>query len=136
MLMPKRTKFRKQQRGRNRGKATRGNKISFGSFAMQALEGCHITSRQIEAARKTISRNVVRGGKVWIRVFPDKVITARPADTRMGKGKGAPVHWVAVIKPGKVIFEMAGVDKELAQKAFKMAGYKLPCKTRFMSLED
>ncbi len=136
MLMPKRTKYRKQQRGRNRGEATRGNKISFGSFGIQALEGCQITSRQIEAARKTISRQVVRGGKVWIRIFPDHVITSRPADTRMGKGKGAPLHWVAVVRPGKILFEMAGIDKELAKKALKMAGYKLPCKTRFIALEE
>lgn len=136
MLMPKRTKYRKQQRGRNRGEATRGNKISFGSFGIQSLEGCQITSRQIEAARKTINRQVVRGGKVWIRIFPDHVLTSRPADTRMGKGKGAPSHWVAVVRPGRVLFEMAGVDQELAKKALKMAGYKLPCKTRFISLEE
>jgi large subunit ribosomal protein L16 len=134
MLMPKRTKYRKHQRGKNRGKATRGNKVSFGDYGMQALERCHLTSRQIEAARKAITRHIIKGGKLWIRIFPDHVITARPADSRMGKGKGSPVFWVAVIKPGKMLFELSGLDTDSAKKAVISAGHKLPCKVRFVSL--
>jgi large subunit ribosomal protein L16 len=136
MLMPKRTKYRKQQRGRNKGKATRGNKIAFGDFAIQALENCHITSRQIEASRKAISRHIIKGGKIWIRIFPDHVITARPADTRMGKGKGAPAFWVAVVKTGKVLFEIAGVSEEVARASLRSAAFKLPCKTRIVSMSE
>jgi len=136
MLMPKRTKYRKQQRGRNRGKATRGNKISFGEFAIQAMENCHITSRQIEATRKAISRHIIKGGKVWIRMFPDHVITARAADTRMGKGKGQPAYWVAVVKAGKILFEIAGVTEEVARASLRSAAFKLPCKTRIVMMDE
>lgn len=136
MLMPKRTKYRKQQRGRNKGKATRGNKISFGDYAIQALENCHITSRQIEASRKAISRHIIKGGKIWIRIFPDHVITARPADTRMGKGKGAPAFWVAVVKTGKILFEIAGVNEETAKASLRSAAFKLPCKTRVVTMKE
>ncbi len=136
MLMPKRTKFRKQQRGRNKGKATRGNKISFGDYGIQSLENCYITGRQIEAARKAISRQVLKGGKIWIRIFPDKVFTARAADTRMGKGKGAPLYWAAKVKTGTMLFEMGGVTNEIALKSLRSAGFKLPCKTRIISLHE
>ncbi len=131
MLMPKRVKWRKQQRGRLRGMATRGSKISFGEFGLQAMEPGWITSRQIEAARVAISRSLGRGGKVWIRVFPDKPVTIKPAETRMGKGKGNPEYWVSVVKPGRVMFEIEGVPKESAQLAIKLAGRKIPIKTRF-----
>ena len=136
MLMPKRTKYRKQHRGRMKGKAGRGNTLSFGEFGLQALEPCWMTSRQIEAARRAIVRHVKRGGKLWIRVFPDKPVTARAAETRMGKGKGAVDHWVAVVKPGRMIFEIAGVQEEAAREAMRLASHKLPIKTRFVSREE
>nr|YP_009397689.1 ribosomal protein L16 [Dipterosiphonia australica]ARW66875.1 ribosomal protein L16 [Dipterosiphonia australica] len=132
MLSPKRTKFRKQHRGRMRGNASKGNTIVFGEYALQATEPTWLTSRQIEATRRTITRYVKRGGKLWIRVFPDKPVTARPAETRMGSGKGAPEYWVAVIKPGHIIFEIAGVPENVAQQAMHLASYKLPIKTKFI----
>jgi len=132
MLMPNRVKHRKVQKGRVKGKATRGNTVSFGEFGLQALEGAWITSRQIESARVAITRHVKRGGKIWIRMFPDKPVTKKPAETRMGKGKGAPEAWVAVIRPGKVLFEIEGVPRELAQRAMHLAGAKLPIKTQFV----
>jgi len=132
MLSPKRTKFRKQHRGRMKGSASKGNKVIFGEYGLQALEPTWLTSRQIEATRRTITRHVKRGGKIWIRVFPDKPITARPAETRMGSGKGAPEYWVLVIKPGHIIFEISGIPKSLAQKAMQLASYKLPMKTKFI----
>ena len=132
MLSPKKTKFRKQHRGRMKGKACRGNKIVFGEYGIQALEPIWLSSKQIEATRRTITRYVKRGGKLWIRVFPDKPVTARPAETRMGSGKGAPEYWVAVIKPGHILFEIAGVTENTAQQAMKLAGYKLPIKTKFI----
>jgi len=132
MLSPKKTKFRKQHRGRMTGKASKGNQIIFGDFALQALEPIWLTSRQIEATRRTITRYVKRGGKLWIRVFPDKPVTARPAETRMGSGKGSPEYWVAVIKPGHILFEINGVPVKLAKEAMKLASYKLPIKTKFI----
>lgn len=135
MLMPSRLKHRKMQRGRNRGTAHRGTTVAFGEFGLQAIEPYWLDSRQIEAARRVITRYVRRGGKVWIRVFPDKPITKKPAETRMGKGKGAPDHYVAVIKPGHVIFELAGVPQEMAKEAMRLASYKLPFKTRFLVRE-
>ena len=136
MLMPKRTKYRKQHRGRMRGKAGRGNTLSFGDYGLQALEPCWMTSRQIEAARRAIVRSLKRGGKLWIRVFPDKPVTARVAETRMGKGKGAVEHWVAVVKPGRVIFELAGVSEPAAREAMRLASHKLPIKTRVVTREE
>ncbi|MEE9168893.1 MAG: 50S ribosomal protein L16 [bacterium] len=136
MLMPKRVKYRKQQRGRMRGKATVGARISFGSYALKALEPAWITSRQIEAARIAITRHVKRGGKLWIRIFPDKPVTKKPLETRMGKGKGSPEFWVAVVKPGRILFEMEGVPAEVAKEAMRLASHKLPIKTRFVSAED
>ena len=133
MLMPKKTKYRKLQRGRNRGKATSGNTIAFGDFAIQALEGHWITDRQIEAARRAMTRSIKRGGKVWVRIFPDKSITKLPAETRMGKGKGDPEQWVAVVKPGHVLFEIAGIDEAVAREALKLAAYKLPIKTKVLT---
>nr|YP_009314775.1 Ribosomal protein L16 [Neoizziella asiatica]SCW23230.1 Ribosomal protein L16 [Neoizziella asiatica] len=133
MLSPKRTKFRKQHRGRMKGIASKGNKIAFGDYALQALEPVWLTSRQIEATRRTITRYVKRGGKLWIRVFPDKPVTARPAETRMGSGKGAPEYWVAVIKPGHILFEMNGVPEKAAKEAMHLASYKLPIKTKFIT---
>jgi large subunit ribosomal protein L16 len=133
MLMPKRTKFRKQHRGRMRGVATRGNAVSFGEYGLKALEPGWITSRQIEASRVAMTRTVKRGGKLWIRVFPDKPVTQKPAETRMGKGKGAPEFWVAVVKPGRILFELEGVPERLARQAMDMASAKLPIKTRFVS---
>lgn len=133
MLSPKRTKFRKQHRGRLTGKASKGNTIAFGDYALQALEPVWLTSRQIEATRRTITRYVKRGGKLWIRVFPDKPVTARPAETRMGAGKGAPEYWVAVIKPGHILFEINGVPAQAAKEAMKLASYKLPIKTKFIT---
>lgn len=133
MLSPKKTKFRKQHRGRMKGVASKGNCIAFGDHALQALEPTWLTSRQIEATRRTITRYVKRGGKLWIRVFPDKPVTARPAETRMGSGKGAPEYWVAVIKPGHILFEITGVPRETAQQAMKLASYKLPIKTKFIT---
>lgn len=133
MLSPKRTKFRKQHRGRMRGYASKGNTIIFGEYGLQANEPTWLTSRQIEATRRTITRYVKRGGKLWIRTFPDKPITARPAETRMGSGKGAPEYWVSVIKPGHILFEIAGVPKNVAEQAMKLASYKLPIKTKFVT---
>ena len=131
MLQPKRTKFRKQMKGRNRGLAYRGSDVSFGDFALQATERGRITGRQIEAARMAIQRSVKRGGKLYIRVFPDKPVSKKPLETRMGKGKGAVDHWVAVIKPGKVLYEIEGVTEEQARTAFRLAGVKLPLATQF-----
>lgn len=132
MLMPKRVKWRKQQRGRRKGMASRGANISFGEYGLQALEPGWITNRQIEAARIAITRALGRGGKVWIRVFPDKPLTVKPAETRMGKGKGNPEYWVAVIKPGRIMFEIEGVPRDSAQRAIKLASQKLPIKVRFV----
>nr|YP_010728705.1 50S ribosomal protein L16 [Phymatolithon calcareum]WEA76853.1 50S ribosomal protein L16 [Phymatolithon calcareum] len=133
MLSPKKTKFRKQHRGRMCGKSCKGNTIAFGDYALQSLEPVWLTSRQIEATRRTITRYVRRGGKLWIRVFPDKPITARAAETRMGSGKGNPEYWVAVIKPGHILFEIKGVSEKDAQQAMKLASYKLPIKTQFIT---
>ncbi|HUH66288.1 MAG TPA: 50S ribosomal protein L16 [Syntrophales bacterium] len=135
MLMPKRVKYRKVQRGRMSGKATRGSVVAFGEYALQAAECGWITSRQIEAARVAMTRHVKRGGKIWIRVFPHKSITKKPAETRMGKGKGAPEGWVAVVKPGAVLYEMEGVSEEVAREAFRLAAHKLPIATKFLSRE-
>lgn len=132
MLMPKRVKYRKQQRGRLKGKASRGNTLEFGDYGLQALEPCWLTARQIEAARRAIVRFVRRTGKLWIRVFPDKPITRKPAETRMGSGKGNVDQWVAVIKPGRIIFELAGVKEEDAEEAFRLAAHKLPIKTQIV----
>ena len=131
-LMPKRTKYRKVQKGRNRGKATRGNKVSYGEYGIQALEAGMITSNQIESARIAMTRHVKRGGKVWIKLFPDKPITKKPAETRMGKGKGAVEFWVAPVKPGRIMFEMSGVAEPVARRALELAAYKLPIKTKFV----
>src|SRR4030042_804730 len=133
MLMPKRVKFRKLQRGRMSGKATRGNTVAFGEYALQATECGWITARQIEAARVAMTRHVKRGGKIWIRIFPDKPITKKPAETRMGKGKGAPEAWVAVVKPGRVLFEMEGLEEKGAREAMTLAGHKLPIRTKFVA---
>jgi large subunit ribosomal protein L16 len=135
MLSPRRTKFRKQQRGRMRGLATRGSSLNFGEFGLQALEPSWITSRQIEASRRAMTRYIRRGGKIWIRVFPDKPVTMRPAETRMGSGKGAPEFWVAVVKPGRILFEIAGVSEEVAREAIRLASFKLPIKTKFIMRE-
>src|SRR5512137_623638 len=135
MLSPHRTKFRKQQRGRMKGNATRCTEVSFGDFGLMALEQHWITNRQIEAARIAITRHVKRGGKVWIRIFPDMPYTKKPAETRMGKGKGNPEYWVAPVKPGTVMFELGGVSREIAEEAMRRAGSKLPIKTRFLSRE-
>ncbi len=132
MLMPKRVKFRKTQKGNRRGKAGRGHLVAFGSFGMKAMEAAWITDRQIEAARIALTRFMKRDGKVWIRIFPDKPVTKKPAETRMGKGKGAPEYWVAVIQPGKIMFEVDGVTAEVAEEAFRLATHKLPIKTRFV----
>ena len=136
MLSPKRVKYRKQQKGKIRGKASRGNTISFGDFGLQTLEPGWITNRQIEAARVAMTRHIKRGGKVWIRIFPDKPITSKPAETRMGKGKGNPEGWVAVVKPGRVMFELEGVEESVARRALELAAAKLPVKTRFLIRED
>ena len=133
MLMPKRVKYRKQMRGRMRGKAYRGSEVTFGEFGLQALEPAWVTNRQIEAARVAITRSIKRGGKVWIRVFPDKPVTKKPAETRMGKGKGAPDHWVAVVRPGKILFEMEGVTLQEAEEALRLAAHKLPLRTRIVT---
>ena len=133
MLMPKKVKYRKQMRGRMRGAAMRGNKLSFGDFGLQALTPGWITARQIESARIAITRHVKRGGKVWIRIFPDKPITKKPAETRMGKGKGSPEYWVAIIRPGKILYELSGVPEEMAMEALKLAAYKLPFATKVIS---
>ena len=132
LLAPSRTKYRRQHRGRMKGAAHRGNTLAFGEFGLQALEPCWLEARQIEAARIALTRFMKRGGKVWIRVFPDKPITAKPAETRMGSGKGAVDHYVAVIKPGRIIFEIGGVSEEIAKEAVRLAGHKLPVKTRFL----
>lgn len=132
LLAPSRYKYRKQHRGRMKGNAMRGNTLSFGEFGLQALEPCWMSSRQIESARIALTRFMKRGGKVWIRVFPDKPITAKPAETRMGSGKGAVDHYAAVIKPGRIIFEIGGVSEEIAKEAVRLAGHKLPVKTRFL----
>ena len=136
MLMPKRVKHRKTHRGRMKGVAARGATVAFGEFGLQALEPCWLESRQIEAARRAITHHMKRGGKVWIRVFPDKPVTAKPAETRMGSGKGAPDHWVAVIRPGRILFEVAGVPKETAEEAIRLASHKLPIKSRFVTKEE
>lgn len=133
MLMPKKTKFRKQHRGRMTGEASRGSTINFGQFALQALEPAWITSRQIEAGRIAMTRHVRRGGQVWIRVFPDKPVSKKPAETRMGKGKGGPEFWVAVVKPGRILYEMDGVSEEVAREAMRLASHKLPIATRFLA---
>jgi large subunit ribosomal protein L16 len=135
MLMPKKVKYRKQQRGRMTGKAWRGSTVAFGEFGLKALECGWITDRQIEAARVAMTRFIKRGGKVWIRLFPDKPITKKPAETRMGKGKGAPEEWVAVIRPGKILFEMEGVGPDIAREAMRLAAHKIPMKTRFVMRE-
>ena len=136
MLMPKRVKRRKQQRGRMTGKATRGNTISYGEFGIVAMEPCWITSNQIEAARVAMTRYTKRGGQVWIKIFPDKSVTKKPAETRMGSGKGSPDKWVAVVKPGRVMFEIAGVSEELAREAMRLAMHKLPIKCKFLTREN
>lgn len=136
MLSPKKTKFRKYHRGRMKGKASKGNQIAFGQYGLQATGPVWLTSRQIEATRRTITRFVKRNGKVWIRIFPDKAITARAAETRMGSGKGTPEYWVAVIKPGHILFEIAGVTEKEAKQAMKLASYKLPVKTKFISRQE
>ena len=135
-LMPKRTKYRKMQKGRNRGKATRGTQVTDGQYGLQALEAGAIKSNQIEAARIAMTRYIKRGGKVWIKIFPDKPITAKPIGTRMGKGKGAPEYWVAVVKPGRVMFEIAGVPENVAREALRLAANKLPVKTKFVVREN
>ena len=135
MLMPKRVKYRRVQRGRMRGKATRGNFIAYGQYGIVATEPCWITANQIEAARVAMNRYMKRGGKVWIKIFPDKPVTKKPAETRMGSGKGAPEFWVAVVKPGRVLFEIAGVDEATAREAVRLASHKLPCKTKFIVRE-
>ncbi len=132
MLMPKRVKFRRQHRGRMKGKAKGGTVVQFGEYGMQALEPSWISSQQIEAARIAMTRFIKRGGKVWIRIFPDKPVTEKPAETRMGKGKGSPEYWVAVVKPGRVMFELAGVSEEIAKEAMRLASNKLPIKTKFV----
>jgi large subunit ribosomal protein L16 len=135
MLQPKRVKYRKSHKGHRRGKAQAGNTVIFGDFGLQALESAWLTSRQIEAARRAITRYIRRGGKVWIRIFPDKPVTKKAAETRMGGGKGSPDHWVAVVKPGRILFEMAGVGEEVAKGAIRLASYKLPISTRFVLRE-
>ena len=136
MLIPKRVKYRRVFRGRMKGKATRGNKITYGEFGLVATEPVWITSNQIEAARIAMTRYTKRGGKVWIKIFPDKPVTQKPAETRMGSGKGSPEYWVAVVKPGRVLFELAGVSEEVAREAMRLASHKLPCKTKFMIKES
>ena len=133
MLMPKRVKYRKQMRGRRKGKASRGTEVAFGDFGLQALEAAWVTARQIEAARRAIVRFVRRRGKYWIRIYPDKPVTAKPAETRMGKGKGAVDHWVAVVRPGRIMFELSGVPEETAKEAMRLASHKLPLKCQFVS---
>ena len=136
MLMPKRVKYRKQFRGRMKGRASRGNEVTFGEYGLQALEPSWITARQIEAARTAIVRHVRRRGKNWIRIFPDKPVTAKPAETRMGKGKGEVDHWVAVVRPGRIMFELSGVSEEMAREAFRLASHKLPIDCQFVKRED
>ncbi len=136
MLMPKRTKYRRAQRGRLKGQAKGGTRVSFGEFGLQAVEPGWITARQIEAARVAMTRHIKRGGKVWINLFPDKPVTEKPAETRMGSGKGTPEYWVAVVKPGRVMFEMSGVGEDLAREAMRLASHKLPLKTKFVRREE
>ena len=136
MLLPKRVKYRRQHRGRLKGQATRGNTVTYGDFGLQALEPAWITSNQIEAARIAMTRYIKRGGQVWIKIFPDKPITEKPAETRMGSGKGSPEYWVAVVKPGRVMFEIGGVDEELAREAMRLAANKLPIKCKFITKEE
>lgn len=135
MLLPKRVKYRRVHRGRMKGKATRGNEVTYGEYGLMATEPSWITSNQIEAARVAMTRHTKRGGKVWIKIFPDKPVTEKPAETRMGSGKGSPEYWVAVVKPGRVLFEIAGVSEEVAREAMRLAGHKLPCKTKFVRRE-
>jgi large subunit ribosomal protein L16 len=135
MLLPKRVKYRRQHRGRMTGKATRGTVVNYGDYGLVALEPCWIKSNQIEAARVAINRFIKRGGQVWIKIFPDKPVTSKPAETRMGSGKGSPEFWVAVVKPGRVLFEIAGVTEEEAREAMRLAAHKLPCKTKFVARE-
>ena len=135
MLMPKRVKYRRVHRGRMTGKALRGNTISYGDYAIQALEPCWMTANQIESARRAMTRYIKRGGKIWIKVFPDKPVTKQPAEVRMGSGKGAPEYWVAVVKPGRVLFEMSGVPVDVAREAMRLAAHKLPVKTKFITRE-
>ena len=136
MLLPKRVKYRRVQRGRMKGKALRGNKVTYGDFGLQALEPAWITSNQIEAARQAMTRHTKRGGQVWIKIFPDKPVTQKPAETRMGSGKGSPEYWVAVVKPGRVLFEIAGVPEESAREALRLAAHKLPLKTKIVAKAD
>ena len=136
MLLPKRVKYRRVQRGRMKGKALRGNKVTYGDFGLQALEPAWITSNQIEAARVAMTRYCKRFGKVWIKIFPDKPVTEKPAETRMGSGKGSPEYWVAVVKPGRVLFEIAGVPEDVAREALRLASHKLPLKTKILARED
>jgi large subunit ribosomal protein L16 len=136
MLMPKKVKHRKVMRGRRKGLATRGSEMAFGDYGIKALEAGWITSRQIEAARVAMTRYIKRGGKVWIRIFPDKPITKKPAETRMGKGKGAPEYWVAVVKPGRIMFELSGVPEEVAKEAMRLAAHKLPIKSKFVTRKE
>ena len=133
MLMPKKVKYRKQQRGRMKGKAWRGSTLSFGDYGLKTLEAAWLTDRQIEAARIAMTRSVKRGGKVWIRIFPDKPVTKKPAETRMGKGKGAPEYWVAPVKPGRILYEMEGVSEDVAREAMRLAAQKLPVRTKFVA---
>ena len=134
--MPKRVKYRRVHRGRMKGNATRGNKITYGEYGLQALEPAWITSNQIEAARRAMTRYVKRGGNIWIKIFPDKPVTEKPAETRMGSGKGSPEYWVAVVKPGRIMFEMGGVSEEIAREAMRLAAHKLPRKTKFVARDD
>ena len=136
MLLPKRVKYRRVQRGRLKGKASRGNTLTYGEYGLVATEPAWITSNQIEAARIAMTRSIRRGGKVWIKIFPDKPITEKPAETRMGSGKGSPEYWVAVVKPGRIMFEMSGVSVEVAKEAMRLAGHKLPIKTKFIAKEN
>jgi large subunit ribosomal protein L16 len=136
MLLPKRVKHRKQHKGRRTGVATRGNTVAFGQYGLQATEACWMTNRQIEAARRAMTRHVKRGGQIWIRIFPHKPVTKKPAETRMGSGKGNPEGWVAVVKPGQVLFEMGGVNHDVAKEAMRLAAAKLPIKTRFLAIEE
>ncbi len=133
MLVPKRVKHRKQHRGRMKGKAVKGTNVTFGEYGLQALEPAWITNRQIEAARIALTRHIKRGGKVWVKIFPDKPVTQKPAETRMGSGKGAVENWVAVVKPGRIMFEIAGIDEEMAREAMRLASHKLPIKTKFVA---
>ncbi|MGO1580370.1 MAG: 50S ribosomal protein L16 [Peptoniphilaceae bacterium] len=135
MLMPKRVKYRRVHRGRMKGKALRGNTLTYGEYGLQAIEPAWITSNQIEAARRAMTRYIKRGGNIWIKIFPDKPVTEKPAETRMGSGKGAPAYWVAVVKPGRIMFEMSGVSEEIAREAMRLASMKLPIKTKFVIKE-